>query len=172
MRSTLIGLSALGVMWGTHAHAFDNLTDATPGKYFDPDTSVVEDGVLAIGLHTGINPRTWQSNEFTARNGSASDVLTFTLAGCPPGVTYTVRGSYQIQRNGTVVAIASLVVDGVPQVDSRRIVASGVGKTGTFEMSLTAETACAYSVSVSASLVAQDGPSGSATIKVTEAVVE
>ena len=172
MRTTLIGLAVLGVSWGSYAHAFDNLTDATPGKYFDPAASTVDDGVLSIGLHTGINPTTWQSREFTARNGVASDVLTFTLDGCPTSLTYTVRGTYQIQRNGTVVALATLSVDGAPSVDSRRVVASGVGKTGTFEMQLSAAAPCIYSATVAASLVAVDGAAGSASVKITSAEVE
>jgi hypothetical protein len=161
---------------------FSNINDAARGRYFDSATSAPDPANpnrLVIGFNTGIDPRTWVYNTFTASTasfyrGSAMDTISFFVT-APEGyaiakITYTQGGTGSIARSGKASGGTQLVV----QDFTADLGIFGTNPTLAYTLTLDDhQPRTGIPVSVTTSLFAWAPPGlGSATVSVTSAAVE
>jgi hypothetical protein len=94
---------------------FRDVRDAVPSKFFNADPAftqphATEPNTLVIAFHTGIDPRTWSSNEFKASTGAygnrnVADTLSFTVVAPPDHYITSIR--YSQKGSGSVIRIGS-----------------------------------------------------------------
>jgi hypothetical protein len=165
------------------AVTFSEIDDAMPGMFFDPATTApdpLNPQRLVIGLHTGTDPQTWMSREFTASTAafyrrSAMETLSLTIE-APDGqyiskITYNQVGSGSVIRTGAAGGGSQWVVDG----EAFALGQFATNPTLTGSVDLSSQKKTRVPVSITTSLFAFSTPQlGSATLKVTgaEVVVE
>jgi hypothetical protein len=186
----LVGVMALAVVAvvavspaQAQSATFSVVDDAVPGKYFDPATTAADPlnpHRLVIGLHSGTDPQTWVSREFTASTASfyrpsAMDTISFVIE-APAGqyvskVSYKQSGTGNVVRTGAAAGGSQWVVDG----EAANLGLFGKDPTVSGTVDLTGRNRTRVPVSITTSLFAFSTPQlGSATLKVTgaEVVVE
>lgn len=118
-RITRVALMAMGLSGvGSLAHGqqvtFSQISDAVPGKFFNPATTAPDLSIpnkLIIRMHTGMDSTIWKATEFRASTAAysyttAMDTIRFRVK-APLGyyiakITYTQRGSGTAERTGKV----------------------------------------------------------------------
>jgi hypothetical protein len=178
------GVTAL-VLGGTvAAHAqtvtFTDIRDAVPGRFFDAATTAPDyhDGnTLRIGLHSGLDFRTFKYADFRASSASfshpnAMDTISFRVV-APDGyyiskITYRQRGTGSVVRTGRAAGMTNWVVGKI----SGDLGSFATNPTLADTIDLTGLNLTDVPVSISNSLFAFSTPLlGSATVGVTGAEV-
>lgn len=173
---------AVGTLSAAQAQTvrFADINDAVPSRFFDVATSApdrLNPNKLIIGFNTGLDPRTWKVNTFTASTAafyyaSAADTISFRVE-APPGfyvawITYTQRGTGSIARIGTAAGSTNWVVNDT----AADLGLFGVNPTLSRTADLTGQHLTQVSVSITTSLFTfAPAGLGSATISVTSADV-
>jgi hypothetical protein len=161
---------------------FRHIRDAVPSKFFNADPGYTQPhptdpNTLVIAFHTGIDPRSWSSNEFKASTGAygnrhVSDTLTFTIVA--PADHYVTSIRYLQKGNGSILRTGSA------HGSSAWVVAEHPAQLGFFSTNPTLEglvinTDPAWTevpVSITTSLFAFSTPAlGSATVALSSAQV-
>jgi hypothetical protein len=101
---------------------FDEIKDAVPGRFFDAATTVPDaanPNQLHIGLHTGLDFKTYKYTDFRASSTAfshttAMDTISFRII-APEGyyiarVTYSQRGTGLVLRTGRAAGTTNWVV--------------------------------------------------------------
>jgi hypothetical protein len=177
----LIGSAAAHGQTETVAYSptatFTEIRDAVPGRFFNADTTAPDGNVLRIGLHTGLDFRTFKYTDFRASSAafshtSAMDTISF-LVTAPQGyyiskITYVQRGTGAVVRTGRAAGTTNWVVGKI----AADLGAFATNPSFYDSIDLTGLNLTEVPVSISNSLFAFSTPAlGSATVMVTGAEV-
>lgn len=180
------GMAVLGLVltMGSTAQAqvvrFTGVTDAAPGRFFNPAATAVDPtnpNRLLIGFHSGMDWSVWKATEFRASSGAysystAMDTINVAVR-APFGfyisrVTYRQRGSGSVARIGFAGGAGNWVVAGVPA----NLGTFSTNPTLSRTMDVSAKRLTSLNLSVTINLSAYaTATSGSATLTLTGADV-
>jgi hypothetical protein len=156
---------------------FTEIRDAVPGRFFDAETTAPDGNTLRIGLHSGLDFRTFKYTDFRASSAafshtSAMDTISFVVQ-APQGyyisrITYLQRGTGLVLRTGRAAGTTNWVVGKI----AADLGGFGTNPTLSDSMDLTGLNLTEVPVAISNSLFAFSTPLlGSATVTVTGAEV-